>query len=48
VHLLYLNTRLLPPPLRPSLWRRAGLVATALFYGFFVLLSLRGLVVGVG
>jgi hypothetical protein len=48
LHLLYLNTRLLPPSLRPSLWRRAGLVATALFYGFFVLLSLRGLVGGAG
>jgi hypothetical protein len=48
LHLLYLNTRLLHPSLRPSLWRRAGLVATALFYGFFVLLSLRGLVGGAG
>ena len=38
-HLLYINTRLLPPELRPPLWRRAALVLTALFYGFFVALS---------
>jgi hypothetical protein len=43
LHLLYLNTRLLPKELRPSLWRRAGLVALAAFYAFFVSLSLRGL-----
>ncbi len=36
LHLLYVNTRLLPRPLRPPFWRRAGLVATALFYGLFV------------
>jgi hypothetical protein len=40
LHVLYLNTRLLPAPLRPPLWRRAGLVLTALFYGFFVCLWL--------
>ena len=40
LHILYLNTRFLPAPLRPPLWRRAGLVATALFYGFFVFLWL--------
>jgi hypothetical protein len=40
LHVLYLNTRLLPEPLRPPLWRRAGLVLTALFYGFFVCLWL--------
>jgi hypothetical protein len=43
LHLLYLNTRLLPPELRPPAWRRAGLVAMALFYGFFVTLSLQSL-----
>jgi hypothetical protein len=43
LHLLYLNTRLLPVALRPPLWRRAGLVAMAFFYGFFVALSLRSL-----
>ena len=36
LHLLYVNTRLLPAHVRPPMWRRAGLVATALFYGFFV------------
>jgi hypothetical protein len=43
LHLLWLNTRLLPLELRPPTWRRVGLVATALFYGFFVALSIRGL-----
>ncbi len=41
LHLLYLNTRLLPRELRPPLWRRATLVAMSLFYGFFVTHSLR-------
>jgi hypothetical protein len=36
LHLLYVNARLLPAHVRPPMWRRAGLVATALFYGFFV------------
>ncbi|MBI4539702.1 MAG: Nramp family divalent metal transporter [Gemmatimonadetes bacterium] len=43
LHLLYINTRLLPPELRPPLWRRIGLVATAAFYGVFVTLWLTGL-----
>jgi hypothetical protein len=41
LHLLYINTRLLPPHVRPPLWRRAALVAIALFYGFFLILSAR-------
>jgi len=40
MHLLYLNTRLLPVELRPPLWRRLALVALALFYGTFLILSL--------
>jgi hypothetical protein len=36
IHLLYINTRLLPVELRPPLWRRLSLIALALFYGFFV------------
>jgi len=36
LHLLYVNTRLLPRELRPPMWRRVALVALALFYGFFV------------
>ena len=44
VHLLYINTRLLPPALRPSLFRRATLVAMVLFYGFFVTLSVSRLI----
>jgi len=39
LHLLYVNTRLLPRELRPPGWRRAALVAMALFYGFFAALS---------
>jgi len=39
LHLLYVNTRLLPPHVRPPAWRRAALVAVALFYGFFVVMS---------
>ena len=46
LHLLYINTTLLPPALRPSMWRRAGLVAMALFYGFFVALSVIYLIRG--
>jgi hypothetical protein len=39
IHLLYLNTRILPEHIRPPMWRRAMLVAMALFYGFFVVRS---------
>jgi len=42
LHLLRVNTTLLPPPLRPPLWRRAALVATAVFYGTFVVLWVNG------
>jgi Mn2+/Fe2+ NRAMP family transporter len=44
LHLLYINTRLLPKELRPSAWRRAALVVMAVFYGFFVTLSLSRLI----
>jgi hypothetical protein len=43
LHLLYLNTRLLPAELRPPLWRRAVLVMMSLFYGFFTVLSISAL-----
>jgi hypothetical protein len=43
LHLLYINTRLLPRELRPPPWRRAALVGMALFYGFFVTLSVGSL-----
>jgi hypothetical protein len=43
LHLLYVNTRLLPRELRPPPWRRAALVGMTLFYGFFVILSLGSL-----
>jgi hypothetical protein len=43
VHLLYVNTRLLPEHVRPPMWRRAALVVMALFYGFFVIRSFGAL-----
>jgi hypothetical protein len=36
LHLLYINTRLLPAHVRPPLWRRVALVAMSLFYAVFV------------
>ena len=44
LHILYVNTRLLPAPLRPPLWRRIALVAMSLFYGTFVALWLGPLI----
>lgn len=41
LHLLYINTRLLPKHVRPPMWRRLVLIGMALFYSFFVVLSLR-------
>ena len=41
-HLLYVNTRILPPHVRPPMWRRVALVAMAVFYAFFVALSIAG------
>jgi hypothetical protein len=43
LHLLYINTRILPEHVRPPMWRRAGLVAMALFYGFFFIRSVGAL-----
>jgi hypothetical protein len=43
LHLLYVNTRLLPLGLRPPMWRRVALLAMTVFYGFFVALWLRSL-----
>ena len=39
LHLLYINTRLLPAHVRPAPWRRAALVVMAIFYTVFVSLS---------
>ena len=44
VHLLYVNTRLLPEAVRPGIWPRVGLVALVLFYGVFSFLSIRALI----
>jgi hypothetical protein len=35
-HLLIVNRRLLPEPLRPPRWRQVGLLLCTLFYGFFI------------
>jgi hypothetical protein len=43
IHLLYVNTTLLPAELRPPMWRRALLVFMCLFYGFFSYLSISTL-----
>jgi hypothetical protein len=43
LHLLYINTHLLPEALRPPMWRRVCLVATSLFYGSFVVMSVRAM-----
>jgi hypothetical protein len=41
-HLLYVNTRILPPHVRPPMWRRIALIAMAVFYASFVGLSIIG------
>ena len=46
LHLLYVNTRLLPAHCRPPLWRRVALVVFAAFYGTFVALWIRGMLAG--
>ncbi|MBC8025982.1 MAG: hypothetical protein H7Y89_08330, partial [Steroidobacteraceae bacterium] len=38
IHVLYVNTKLLPPALRPPTWRRCTLLAMVAFYGFFLVL----------
>jgi hypothetical protein len=43
LHLLYVNTRILPVHVRPPLWRRLALVAMSLFYAVFVIQSVAGL-----
>jgi len=43
IHILYVNTTLLPKELRPSLFRRICLIGMALFYGFFVVLWLSSM-----
>ena len=43
LHLLHVNTRLLPEHIRPPMWRQVGLVAMSLFYGFFVIRSAMAL-----
>jgi hypothetical protein len=42
IHILYVNTKLLPRELKPPMWRRVSLVGMSLFYAFFVYLWLMG------
>jgi hypothetical protein len=42
LHILRVNTTLLPEAIRPPLWRRATMVLMAAFYGTFVWLWLMG------
>ena len=44
LHLLYINTKLLPEAVRPPMWRRVALVAMSLFYAAFVALWLGSLI----
>ncbi len=44
VHVLYVNRVLLPPAVRPPLWRQITLVLCAAFYGTFVFLSVQQMV----
>ncbi|HYV05348.1 MAG TPA: Nramp family divalent metal transporter [Blastocatellia bacterium] len=44
MHILYVNTKLLPKELRPSIWRKAALVGVALFYGAFIALWLGSII----
>ena len=44
MHLLYLNTRILPRELRPPLWRRLALVVMIGSYGFFLMLVVRSFI----
>ncbi|NNM33716.1 MAG: Nramp family divalent metal transporter, partial [Gemmatimonadetes bacterium] len=43
IHVLYINTTMLPEEIRPPLWRRVALVTMSVFYGAFVVMWLRGL-----
>lgn len=36
IHIVIVNRKLLPAPLRPPLWREAAMVAASIFFGFFV------------
>lgn len=46
LHVLWINSRLLPAPLRPPLWRKAALVAMAVFYGWFATQGFSALLAG--
>jgi hypothetical protein len=44
VQILLVNTRLLPPEVRPPLWRRIALGITAIAYGTVFIAVVRSLV----
>jgi hypothetical protein len=44
LHLLYLNTRVLPVALRPPMWRRVSLVCMAVFYAIVVTFVARKII----
>ncbi len=43
IHIVLVNRRLLPEPLRPAKWREAVMIFVSIFYGFFVVMNLRSL-----
>ena len=46
LHLLYVNICLLPPHVRPPMWRRVTLVVMSVFYATFVIASVRTMLKG--
>jgi hypothetical protein len=44
LHVLYINTKLLPVEVRPPMWRRVSLVVMSLFYAAFVAMWLRSVI----
>lgn len=44
IQILRINTHLLPPEIRPSMWRRAALVVCTLFYGTFFVIQVPAVV----
>jgi hypothetical protein len=44
IHTIVVNRKFLPLELRPPLWRELALVATALFYGFFVIAAISRII----
>ena len=45
IHIIFVNRRLLPEPLRASWISEALMVAVSVFYGFFVVMNLRSMLI---